>query len=91
MNMREHKRSEANSTRHFFVDFWALCRVASPWSGGAQLTPTVRVIAFPWYLSMRYKILTGTARLREEFAPGPLKDGEMSVRGLIQPWRGRPL
>jgi len=49
------------------------------------------VVAFPWYLSMRHKILTGPAELREEFKPWRLADGQMSERGLIQPWRGRAL
>jgi hypothetical protein len=49
------------------------------------------IVAFPWYLSMRYKIRTGTARLKPEFEPWDMGSGQMSPRGLVQPWQGRRL
>jgi hypothetical protein len=49
------------------------------------------IVGFPWYLSMRYKIRTGTARLRPEFEPWDMGSGEISPRGYVQPWRGRGL
>jgi hypothetical protein len=47
------------------------------------------IVAFPWYLSMRYKIRSGTARLRPEFARWDMGSGQMSPRGLVQPWQGK--
>ena len=49
------------------------------------------VVGFPWYLSMRHKIITGKARLRPEFEPWDMSSGEISPRGLVQPWHGRKL
>jgi hypothetical protein len=49
------------------------------------------IVGFPWYLSMRYKIRTGTARLRPEFEPWDMASGQMSPKGLVQPWQGRSL
>jgi len=49
------------------------------------------IVAFAWYLSMRHKIMTGTARLRPEFEPWEMSSGEMSPKGLVQPWQGRKL
>ncbi|HTI98500.1 MAG TPA: hypothetical protein VL527_06315 [Dongiaceae bacterium] len=49
------------------------------------------VVAFPWYLYMRHKILTGKARLRPEFEPWDMASGQMSPKGLVQPWQGRKL
>jgi hypothetical protein len=49
------------------------------------------IVGFPWYLSMRYKILTGSARLRPEYEPWDMASGQMSPKGLVQPWQGRKL
>ncbi len=49
------------------------------------------IVGFPWYLSMRHKITTGTARLRPEFEPWDMSSGQMSAKGLVQPWQGRKL
>ena len=49
------------------------------------------IVGFPWYLSMRHKILTGTARLRPEYEPWDMASGQMSPKGLVQPWQGRKL
>ena len=49
------------------------------------------IVGFPWYLSMRHKIITGTARLRPEFEPWDMSSGQMSPKGLVQPWQGRKL
>jgi hypothetical protein len=49
------------------------------------------MVGFPWYLSMRYKIRRGEARLRPEFEPWEMADGKISPRGLVQPWQGRRL
>ena len=49
------------------------------------------IVGFPWYLSMRHKIITGTARLRPEFEPWDMASGQMSPKGLVQPWQGRKL
>jgi hypothetical protein len=49
------------------------------------------IVGFPWYLSMRYKIQTGAARLRPEFQPWDMASGQMSDQGLVQPWQGRKL
>jgi hypothetical protein len=48
-------------------------------------------IVFPWYLGMRLKIMTGTARLREEYQPWKMSDETVGPTGLLQPWRGRKL
>ncbi len=55
------------------------------------LCSMVWFIGFPWYLSMRHKIITGTAQLRPEFEPSDMASGQISPRGLVQPWRGREL
>ena len=47
------------------------------------------IVGFPWYLWMRHKIIHGKARLRPEFEPWDMASGEMSPKGLLQPWRGR--
>ena len=57
----------------------------------ALLCSVFWIVAFPWYLSMRYKIRTGTARLRPEFEPWDMGSGQMSPRGLVQPWQGKRL
>lgn len=49
------------------------------------------IVGFPWYLSMRHKILTGKARLRPEYEPWDMSSGQMSSKGLVQPWQGRKL
>ena|ERR1035438_3431356 len=49
------------------------------------------IIAFPWYLSIRYKIRTGTARLKPEFEHWDMGSGQMSPGGFVQPWRGKHL
>jgi hypothetical protein len=49
------------------------------------------IVAFPWYLSMRYKIRTGTAHLRPEFEPWDMGSGQISPTGLVQPWQGKKL
>ena len=49
------------------------------------------IVAFPWYLSIRHKILNGTARLRPEYEPWDMAGGQMSPKGLVQPWQGRKL
>jgi len=49
------------------------------------------IVGFPWYLSMRYKIRTGAARLRPEFEPWDMASGQMSPKGLVQPWQGRKI
>ena len=49
------------------------------------------ILVFPWYLVMRSKIRQGTARLRPEFEPWNMDSGEISPRGLVQPWHGRKL
>jgi hypothetical protein len=49
------------------------------------------VVGFPWYLSMRHKIIIGTARLRPEFEPWDMSSGQMSPNGLVQPWQGRKI
>jgi hypothetical protein len=51
------------------------------------------IVAFPWYLVVRRKIMNGTAELRPECEPWSTASvsGRMSPRGLIQPWRGRRL
>ena len=49
------------------------------------------IVGFPWYLSMRYKILTGSARLRPEYEPWDMASGQMSPKGLVQPWQGRKI
>jgi hypothetical protein len=49
------------------------------------------IVGFPWYLSVRHKITTGTARLRPEFEPWDMASGEISPKGLVQPWQGRKL
>jgi hypothetical protein len=49
------------------------------------------IVGFPWYLSMRHKILTGAARLRPEYDPWDMASGQMSAKGLVQPWQGRKL
>jgi len=48
-------------------------------------------VGFPWYLSMRHKILSGKARLRREYEPWEMSSGQMSPKGLVQPWQGRKL
>lgn len=55
------------------------------------LCSMIWVVGFPWYLSMRHKIITGTARLRPEFEPWDMASGQMSPKGLVQPWQGRKL
>jgi hypothetical protein len=55
------------------------------------LCSAIWIIAFPWYLSMRHKILTGRARLRPEYEPWDMASGEISPKGFVQPWRGRKL
>jgi hypothetical protein len=47
--------------------------------------------AFPWYLSMRHKILTGKARLRPEFETFDAAGGQTSPQGLVQPPQGQKL
>jgi len=47
--------------------------------------------AFPWYLSVRHKILTGKASLKPEYQPLDMASGQMSPKGLVQPWQGRKL
>jgi hypothetical protein len=49
------------------------------------------IVGFPWYLSMRRKIITGAARLRPEYEPWDMAGGQMSQKGLVQPWQGRKL
>jgi hypothetical protein len=49
------------------------------------------IIGFPWYLSMRYKIRTGKARLKPEFEPWAMASGQMSPKGFVQPWQGRKI
>ncbi|MEI9863381.1 MAG: hypothetical protein WDN00_02265 [Limisphaerales bacterium] len=49
------------------------------------------IVGFPWYLSMRHKIIKGTARLRPEYEPWDMASGQMSSKGLVQPWQGRKL
>ncbi|MGA2542785.1 MAG: hypothetical protein ABSG78_14650 [Verrucomicrobiota bacterium] len=49
------------------------------------------IVAFPWYLSMRQKIRSGRARLRSEFEPFRMSDGQIGPNGLVQPWKGRKL
>ena len=49
------------------------------------------IVGFPWYLSMRHKILTGKARLRPEYEPWDMSSGQISPKGLVQPWQGRNL
>ena len=49
------------------------------------------IVGFPWYLSMRHKIITGTARLRPEYEPWDMASGQMSPKGLVQPWQGRKI
>jgi hypothetical protein len=49
------------------------------------------IIAFPWYLSMRHKIKSGTARLKPEFEHWDMGSGQISTSGFVQPWRGRRL
>jgi hypothetical protein len=48
-------------------------------------------IVFPWYLGMRFKIMAGTARLRDEYQPWSMSDPTVGPKGLVQPWRGRGL
>ena len=48
-------------------------------------------IVFPWYLGMRFKIMAGTARLRDEYQPWQMSDPTVGPNGLVQPWRGRRL
>lgn len=48
-------------------------------------------IVFPWYLGMRLKISTGTARLRNEYQPWQMSDSTVGASGLVQPWKGRKL
>lgn len=48
-------------------------------------------IVLPWYVGMRLKILTGTARLRDEYQPWQMSDVAISPNGLVQPWRGRKI
>jgi len=49
------------------------------------------IVGFPWYLSTRHKIVTGLARLRPEYEPWDMASGQMSPKGLVQPWQGRKL
>lgn len=46
-------------------------------------------IVFPYYLGLRFRIMVGTARLREEFKPWNMDDAQIGPNGLLQPWRGR--
>jgi hypothetical protein len=46
-------------------------------------------IVLPWYLGLRFTIMAGTARLRDEYKPWRMSDGQMGPNGLIQPWRGK--
>jgi hypothetical protein len=55
------------------------------------LCSMVWFVGFPWYLSMRHKIISGKARLRPEFEPWDMASGQMSPKGLVQPWQGRKL
>jgi len=55
------------------------------------LCSMVWIVGFPWYLAMRHKIIAGTARLRPEFEPWDMASGQMSPKGLVQPWQGRKL
>jgi hypothetical protein len=48
-------------------------------------------VVFPWYLGMRLKIMTGTARLRDEYQASQMSNATMESNGLIQPWRGLKL
>ena len=48
-------------------------------------------IVFPWYLGMRFKIMAGTARLRDEYQPWQMSDPTVGPKGLVQPWRSRKL
>jgi hypothetical protein len=49
------------------------------------------IMGFPWYLSVRYKITTGKARLRPEFEAWNMASGHISAKGLVQPWEGKSL
>jgi hypothetical protein len=49
------------------------------------------IVAFPWYLSIRHKIITGAARLRPEYESWDMSSGQMSPKGLVQPWQGRKI
>jgi hypothetical protein len=49
------------------------------------------IVGFPWYLSVRHKIITGAARLRPEFEPWDMASGQMSAKGLVQPWQGQKI
>jgi len=49
------------------------------------------IVGFPWYLSMRRKIITGKAKVRPEYEPWEMSSGEISSKGLVQPWQGRKM
>lgn len=49
------------------------------------------IVGFPWYLSVRHRILAGKARLRPEYEPWDMSSGQISSKGLVQPWQGRKL
>jgi len=55
------------------------------------LCSMIWIVGFPWYLSMRRKIITGAARLRPEYEPWDMAGGQVSRKGLVQPWQGRKL
>lgn len=48
-------------------------------------------VGFPWCLSMRHKIISGTARFRPEFKTWDNSSGQMTSKGLVQPWQGLKL
>jgi hypothetical protein len=48
-------------------------------------------IVVPWYLGLRFSILMGVARLRDEYKPWRMSDAQIGENGLVQPWRGRKL
>ena len=48
-------------------------------------------IVFPGYLGLRFRIMMGTASLREEYKPWSMADAQIGPNGLLQPWRGRKL
>jgi hypothetical protein len=55
------------------------------------LCSMVWIVGFPWYLSMRHKIITGKAKLRPEYESWEMSSGQIGSKGLVQPWEGRKI